>query len=119
MHVSTDRSEPPTAIRTYLGAIFASLEPIIVKLVPGSSPRLLVRGQEVSGERHDHRLARGFAPTGRGGLEPLGEITVLLEAQKAPGQLDLRHRTPALPACASPFLAAAFTTPSGDPVRPA
>lgn len=67
---------------------------------------------------HDHRLACGFAAVARARLEPLGEVPVLLEAQKPLRQLD--HAAPhagVAGACQPPLAAAlaALVPRPGEP----
>ncbi|WP_155924064.1 hypothetical protein [Mesorhizobium sp. L103C119B0] len=75
------------------------------------------RNQKLARQRHDHRLARGFfAAVGRARLEPLDEGTVLLEKEKAPGQLDHAMPHAGTAGACQPLLAAAFAALVRRPV---
>ena len=48
--------------------------------------------EQLTGQRHDHRLARAAASVGRSQIKPFCQGAILLEPDKTPGQLD--HATP-------------------------
>src|SRR6478735_11472896 len=64
--------------------------------------------EQLTRQRHDHGFARGLAAIGGALAEPADEPAVLLEDQKAPGQLDHAAADPAVAGAGQSLLAPAL-----------